>query len=242
MKPKYLKPIVFLACLVPLGRTGVEGASTPLLGANPIQVITWSTGTWTLVFLMLTLSITPLRKLTKQYWLIQYRRMLGLFAFFYGCLHFTTYIWLDQFFDLHSIAKDVVKRPFITVGFTAFVLMIPLALTSTQRSIRWLGQALAVALHRLIYVTAIAGVVHYIWLVKKDIRKPVIYAIILGILLLYRMVVWAIQRWSFPATVASSVHSDRTPRFNNRLALRDHSPTACDIIVAVPRIAGRATI
>ncbi len=194
MKPKYLKPIVFLACLIPIARIAWK-AFHSLLGANPIQVITWSTGTWTLVFLMLTLSITPVRKLTKQYWLIQYRRMLGLFAFFYGCLHFTTYIWLDQFFDLHSIAKDVVKRPFITMGFTAFVLMIPLALTSTKNSIRRLGKKWVV-LHRLIYATAIAAIIHYIWLVKKDIRKPVIYAIILGILLLYRVVAWAIQRWS----------------------------------------------
>ena len=186
---------------------------------------------------MLTLSITPVRKLTKQYWLIQYRRMLGLYAFFYGCLHFTTYIWLDQFFDLHSIAKDVVKRPFITIGFTAFILMIPLAVTSTQGSIRRLGKRW-VTLHRLIYVTAIAGVIHYYWLVKKDIRKPVIYAIILGILLLYRIVAWAIQRWYFPATVTSSVHSYRTPCLNHRLALRDHSPTACDIIVASPESPG----
>jgi sulfoxide reductase heme-binding subunit YedZ len=188
VKAKYLKPAIFLASLVPLGRLAWKAYNSDL-GANPIQVITWSTGTWTLVFLMLTLSITPLRQLTKQYWLIQYRRMLGLFAFFYGCLHFTTYFWLDQFFDLHSIAKDIVKRPFITVGFSAFVLMIPLALTSTQRSIRWLGKRWQM-LHRLIYATAILGVVHYIWLVKKDIRKPVIYAIVLGILLLYRVIVW----------------------------------------------------
>jgi sulfoxide reductase heme-binding subunit YedZ len=132
LKPKYLKPIVFLACLIPLGRLGWKALNTGL-GANPIQVITWSTGTWTLVFLMVTLSITPVRKLTRQYWLIQFRRMLGLFAFFYACLHFTTYIWLDQFFDLHSMAKDVVKRPFITVGFTAFVLLIPLALWAWAR-------------------------------------------------------------------------------------------------------------
>lgn len=188
MKAKYFKPAIFLGSLVPLGRLAWK-ASNSDLGANPIQVITWSTGTWTLIFLMLTLSITPLRQLTKQYWLIQHRRMLGLFAFFYGCLHFTTYFWLDQFFDLHSIAKDIVKRPFITVGFSAFVLMIPLALTSTQLSIRWLGKRWQV-LHRLIYATAILGVVHYIWLVKKDIRKPVIYAVILGILLLYRVIVW----------------------------------------------------
>ena len=194
MRPKYFKPIVFVACLVPLGRLAWK-AYNSALGANPIQVITWSTGTWTLVFLMITLSVTPLRKLTRQYWLIQYRRMLGLFAFFYGLLHFLTYIWLDQFFDWHSVTKDVVKRPFITVGFTAFMLMIPLALTSTQWSIRRLGKKWQ-ALHRLIYVTAILGVIHYIWLVKKDIRKPVIYACILGVLLLYRIVVWAWQRFS----------------------------------------------
>ena len=188
MKAKYFKPAIFLASLVPLARLAWKAYNSDL-GANPIQVITWSTGTWTLVFLMLTLSITPLRQLTRQYWLIQYRRMLGLFAFFYGSLHFTTYFWLDQFFDLHSIAKDIVKRPFITVGFSAFVLMIPLALTSTQRSIRWLGKRWQVV-HRLIYATAVLGVVHYIWLVKKDIRKPVIYAIILGILLLYRVIIW----------------------------------------------------
>ena len=194
MKAKYFKPLVFLACLVPLGRLAWK-AWNSALGANPIQVITWSTGTWTLVFLMLTLSITPLRILTRQYWLIQFRRMLGLFAFFYGSLHFTTYFWLDQFFDWHSIAKDVVKRPFITVGFTAFVLMVPLALTSTQRAIRWLGKRWQM-LHRLIYAVAIAGVIHYIWLVKRDLRKPLIYAAILSVLLLYRVVVWALHRLS----------------------------------------------
>ncbi len=192
MKTKYLKPLVFLACLVPLGRLAWK-AYHSALGANPIQVITWSTGTWTLVFLMVTLSITPLRKLTRQYWLIQFRRMLGLFAFFYGLLHFTTYIWLDQFFDWHSMTKDVVKRPFITVGFTAFVLMIPLALTSTQWAIRRLGKKWQ-SLHRLIYAVAIAGVIHFLWLVKLDRRKPLIYAGVLAILLLYRLIVWALQQ------------------------------------------------
>lgn len=191
MKAKYFKPIVFLAGVVPLGRLAWK-AYHSALGANPIQVITWSTGTWTLVFLMVTLSVTPIRELTKQYWLIQYRRMMGLFAFFYGCLHFTTYIWLDQFFDLHSVAKDIVKRPFITVGFTGFVLMIPLALTSTQRAIRWLGKRWQ-TLHRLVYLAAVAGVAHYIWLVKKDIRVPMIYAAVLGVLLLYRVIVWTIE-------------------------------------------------
>ena len=194
MKPKYLKPAIFLACLLPLARLAWKALNSAL-GANPIQLITFSTGTWTLVFLLTTLSITPLRKLTKLYWLIQYRRMLGLFAFFHGCLHFLTYIWLDQFFDLHSIYKDVLKRPFITAGFTAFVLMIPLALTSTQWAIRKLGKRWQV-LHRLIYVSAIAGVVHYIWLVKKDVRTPVMYAIILGALLLYRVIVLLLPRVS----------------------------------------------
>ena len=194
MKPKYLKPVIFLVCLVPLARLAWKALNSTL-GANPIQVITFSTGTWTLVLLLTTLSITPLRKLTKLYWLIQYRRMLGLFAFFYGCLHFLTYIWLDQFFDLHSIYKDVWKRPFITAGFTAFVLMIPLAATSTRWAIRKLGKRWQM-LHRLIYASAIAGVVHYIWLVKKDVRTPMKFAVALGVLLLYRLVVLLLPRIS----------------------------------------------
>jgi len=197
VKPKYLKPVIFLACLVPLARLAWKALHSAL-GANPIQVITFSTGTWTLVFLLTTLGITPLRKLTQLYWLIQYRRMLGLFAFFYGCLHFLTYLWLDQFFDLHSVYKDVLKRPFITAGFTAFVLMIPLAVTSTKWAIRKLGKRWQ-RLHRLIYASAISGVVHYIWLVKKDVRVPAIYAIILGALLLYRIVVLVLSRVSFSA-------------------------------------------
>jgi sulfoxide reductase heme-binding subunit YedZ len=186
VKTRYLKPVIFLACLLPLARLAWKGLNSSL-GANPIQVIMFSTGTWTLVLLLTTLSITPLRKLTKLYWLIQYRRMLGLFAFFYGCLHFLTYLWLDQFFDLHSIYKDVWKRPFITAGFTAFLLMAPLAVTSTQWAIRKLGQRWQ-RLHRLIYVTGIAGVVHYIWLVKKDLRTPVTFAVVLAVLLVYRVV------------------------------------------------------
>ena len=136
-----------------------------------------------------SLSITPLRKLTKQYWLIGVRRMIGLFAFFYGCLHFTTYIWLDKSFDVHEMIKDVYKRPFITAGFTAFVLLIPLALTSTKGWIRRLGKNWQ-RLHRLIYVTGIAAVIHYIWLVKADLRKPLQYAFVLGVLLIYRVAMW----------------------------------------------------
>ncbi len=201
MKPKFLKPVVFIACLLPLARLAWK-ALGPGLGANPIQVITFSTGTWTLVFLLATLSITPLRKLTKLYWLIQYRRMLGLFAFFYGCLHFTTYIWLDQFFDLHSVYKDIYKRPFITVGFTAFVLMIPLAATSTKWAIRKLGKRWQM-LHRLIYAVAIAGVIHFLWAVKLDKRVPEIYGAILGGLLLYRLVVWSRGRMTISKSSTS---------------------------------------
>src|SRR5947208_17041444 len=155
------KLAIFLAALVLLGRL-VWKFRHDSLGANPIEVITHSTGDWTLILILTTLSITPLRKLTKQYWLIGVRRMVGLFAFFYGCLHFTTYVWLDKFFDFHEILKAVYKRPFITAGFTAFVLMIPLALTSTKGSIRRLGGKNWQRLHRLIYVTAIAAVIHYI--------------------------------------------------------------------------------
>jgi len=182
------KVLIFLAALVPLERLAWK-AFHDGLGANPVEVITHSTGDWTLILILTTLSITPLRKLTKQYWLIGVRRMIGLFAFFYGCLHFTTYIWLDKSFDVHEMIKDVYKRPFITAGFTAFVLLIPLALTSTKGWIRRLGKNWQ-RLHRLIYVTAIAAVIHYIWLVKADLRKPLQYAFVLGVLLLYRVVVW----------------------------------------------------
>jgi len=160
------------------------------LGANPIEVITHSTGDWTLIFILSTLSVTPLRRLTRQYWLIGIRRMVGLFAFFYGTLHFLTYIWLDKFFDIHEMVKDIVKRPFITVGFSAFVLMIPLAATSTVWAIRRLGGKNWQRLHRLIYLTGILGVVHYIWLVKADKRKPYEYGVVLTVLLLYRVAVW----------------------------------------------------
>ena len=189
---RYFKPVVFLAALVPLARLVWLGLHTGL-GANPIEFITHSTGDWTLIFLLTTLAITPLRKLTRQYWLISYRRMLGLFAFFYGCLHLTTYVWLDKFFDVHEMLHDIAKRRFITAGMTAFALMIPLALTSTKWSIRKLGKRWQI-LHRLIYFSATAGVIHYIWLVKADLRKPLEYASVLGALLLYRVVAWLVAR------------------------------------------------
>lgn len=185
---RYLKPVLFLACLVPLARL-VWRALHSDLGANPIETITHSTGDWTLIFLLITLSITPLRKLIRQYWLIGWRRMLGLFAFFYGTLHLMTYVWLDKFFDVHEMLADIAKRRFITAGLTAFTLMIPLALTSTKWAIRKLGKRWQV-LHRLIYFSAAAGVIHYIWLVKADLKKPLEYGAVLAVLLGYRLAAW----------------------------------------------------
>jgi methionine sulfoxide reductase heme-binding subunit len=189
MTLRLTKLTIFLAALIPLVRLAGKALHGGL-GANPIEVITHSTGGWTLIFILATLSVTPLRRLTRQYWLIGIRRMVGLFAFFYGTLHFLTYIWLDKFFDIHEMIKDIVKRPFITVGFSAFVLMIPLAATSTAWSIRRLGGKNWQRLHRLIYLTGILGVVHYIWLVKADKRKPYEYGVVLTVLLLYRVAAW----------------------------------------------------
>ena len=179
---------MFVLCLCPLFLLGWRALHNGL-GANPIEFITHFTGDWTLQFLVITLAITPLRKLLGLPDLIQFRRMLGLFAFFYGSLHFLTYIWLDKFFDFSEIGKDVVKRPFITAGFLGFVLMVPLAITSTRGWIRRLGGARWQMLHRLVYVSAVAGVVHYYWLVKSDVRWPLAYAAAVGVLLLYRIVV-----------------------------------------------------
>jgi sulfoxide reductase heme-binding subunit YedZ len=176
---------IFGICLLPLLRLLVLGASGGL-GANPIEFITRSTGTWTLVGLLLTLSVTPLRRLTGRADLIRYRRMLGLFAFFYAGLHFVTYLWLDQFFDPAAIARDIVKRPFITIGFAAFVLLIPLALTSPHAMMRRLGRRWQ-QLHRLIYLIALLGVIHFLWLVKKDLTEPLIYAAVLSLLLVVRL-------------------------------------------------------
>ena len=186
---RFLKPVIFLACLGPLAWLAWRGFHADL-GANPIEAITHFTGDCTLTFLLITLVVTPLRKLTKQYWLINFRRMLGLFAFFYGFLHLMTYVWLDKFFNVHEMIADIAKRKYITAGMTAFALMVPLALTSTKWSIRRLGGKRWQALHRLIYFSAAAGVIHYIWLVKADLKKPLEYAAVLGTLLLYRLVAW----------------------------------------------------
>jgi methionine sulfoxide reductase heme-binding subunit len=203
MKLRLTKITIFVAALVPLGRLGWK-ALHGALGANPIEFITHSTGDWTLIFVLTTLTITPLRRLTRLYWLIGVRRMVGLFAFFYGTLHFTTYIWLDKFFDVHEMVKDIAKRPFITVGFAAFALMIPLAVTSTAWSIRKLGGKNWQRLHRLIYSTAILGVIHYLWLVKADKHKPLEYGAVLAILLLYRIVIWLSERRKLGSVMPST--------------------------------------
>jgi len=184
---QWVKGALFVLCLVPLGRLVWLGAHRGL-GANPIEYITHSTGWWTLTFLLITLSVTPLRRLTGWNWLLRLRRMLGLFAFFYVCLHFVTYIWLDQFFDWHSMVKDIAKRPFITVGFTAFLLLIPLAATSTNRMVKRLGARRWQRLHRMVYIIATLGVLHFWWLVKKDIREPLLFGALLGLLLLARLI------------------------------------------------------
>ena len=179
-----IKPILFIVCLVPFVVL-VIGAVNDTLGTNPVETMTHETGEWALRFLLVTLIITPLRRLTGNNWLIKLRRMFGLFAFFYACLHFMTYIWFDHYFDWMEIVKDIPKRPFITVGFTAFILLIPLAATSTNRMMKRLKKNW-IKLHRLVYVVAVLGVLHFLWLVKADILEPMVYAVILLILLGYR--------------------------------------------------------
>ena len=205
-----LKCLVWIACLAPFGRLVYRGL-TGRLTANPIEFITLSTGTWTLVFILVTLSVTPLRKLTGLAWLIKFRRLIGLFAFFYACLHFMTFVWLDKFFDVSEMIKDVIKRPFITAGFTAFLLLIPLAATSTSWAIRKMGGQNWQQLHRIIYLSAAAAVVHFWWKVKADTRQPLIYATILSVLLLYRVAVWGLRRRNQKATPKIRSHKVRQP-------------------------------
>src|SRR5579864_788968 len=188
-----LKAPVFLLCLGPAFVLTWKGFHDGL-GANPIDVITRTTGRWTLTFLLITLSVTPVRKLSGLTWLIRFRRMLGLFAFFYGSLHLMTYVWLDKFFDVHAMLHDIAKRRFITAGMTAWSLMLPLALTSTTGWIRRLGGKRWQKLHRLIYFSAAAGVVHFIWLVKADLRRPLTYGAVLAALITYRLIAWLVAR------------------------------------------------
>ena len=182
---RIVKPTLFVVCLLPfvlLILQSLDGS----IGPNPVQAITHATGDWALRMLLITLAVTPLRRVTGWAWLIRLRRMLGLFAFFYAALHFCTYLWLDQFFDWAAIVEDIAKRPYITVGFAALVLMTPLAVTSTKGWLRRLGPRWK-RLHQLVYPIAILGVLHYLWLVKADLLEPGIYAAILAALLLARV-------------------------------------------------------
>ncbi len=182
---RLVKPAVFAACLLPvvllIWRT-LDGS----IGPNPVEGITHATGDWALRLLLVTLAVTPLRRLSGWAPLVRLRRMLGLFAFFYAVLHFITYLWLDQFFDWQAIGADIAKRPYITVGFTALALMVPLAVTSTRGWQRRLG-ARWKQLHRLIYPIGVLAVLHYLWLVKADLLEPAIYAAVLALLLAARM-------------------------------------------------------
>ena len=212
---RYLKPAIVLACLVPLANLVWRGLHAQL-GANPIEAITHSTGDCTLTFLLITLSVTPLRKLTRQYWLVGLRRMFGLFAFFYGTLHLMTYVWLDKFFAVHEMLADIAKRRFITAGMTAFALMIPLALTSTKWAIRKMGGKRWQVLHRLIYFSAAAGVIHYIWLVKADLKKPLEYAFVLAVLMLYRLIAWMSLKGKASEGVGANAKVEITQRSEER--------------------------
>jgi len=181
-----LKPLVFLVSLVPFAWIVWRGFANDL-GTNPIETLNRYTGDWTLRFLLITLAVTPLRRISGWHWLVRLRRMIGLFAFFYASTHFLTWVWIDQHFEIASIIEDIAKRPFITLGFACFVLLIPLAVTSTNAMVRRLGGRRWQRLHRLVYFIAVGGVVHFIWLVKSDIREPLLYGVILAALLGYRL-------------------------------------------------------
>ena len=180
------KPAVFAGLLLPLILLGHD-ALTGGLSANPIEDLLHRSGRWGLRILLISLAITPVRRVTGWSVLIRFRRMIGLFAFFYLSLHFSIYIGLDQFFSLSDIAEDIVKRPYITVGFAGLLLLIPLAVTSTKRMVKRLGGKRWARLHRLVYLAAILGAVHYLWAVKADTRDPIVYAVILTLLLAARL-------------------------------------------------------
>jgi len=209
---RVLKPAIFVAALVPLALL-VWNALHDGLGANPVEAITFKTGDWGLRFLLITLCVTPLRRITGWQWLVRIRRMLGLFAFFYICLHFSTYLVLDAFFDLRYILEDITDRTYITLGFTSFLLLIPLAMTSTNAMVRRLGGQRWRRLHRLVYVIAAGGTLHFLWLVKADLREPLIYLGILLLLLVARV----------PA-VAERLAKIRTRAAPSKNDTRSHQP------------------
>ena len=192
-----MKPAVFTVALVPLGLL-VWGGFNDGLGVNPVETITFETGTWGLNFVLITLAVTPLRRISGWNGVVRLRRMLGLFGFFYVCVHFTTYLWLDQYFSIADIIDDILERPYITIGFSGLLMLIPLAVTSTNGMVKRLGGANWRRLHRLAYFAAGAGVVHFIWLVKADLREPLIYLAILLVLMVLRTppMVRFMQSWA----------------------------------------------
>ena len=191
-----LKTALFILCLLPLAHYAA-GLWQDTLGANPIEALTRGLGDWALRLLLITLAVTPLRRLSGWAWLLKLRRMLGLFAFFYASLHLIAYLWLDQFFDWAEIGRDILKRPFITIGMATFLLLAPLAATSTKAMIRRLGGQRWQRLHRLIYPAALLAVLHFTWMVKVDVREPALYGVILAVLLGLRAW-WRIDDWRRP--------------------------------------------
>jgi sulfoxide reductase heme-binding subunit YedZ len=192
---KWAKALLFIAALLPFVRL-VLFTFTDRLGANPVEFITRNTGDWTLYFLCITLTLTPLRRFSGWNWLVRLRRMIGLFVFFYASLHFLTFLWFDHFFDIPEMLKDVIKRPFITVGFSAFLLLIPLAVTSNNAMIKRLGGKRWQWLHRLIYLIAPLGILHFWWMKagKNDFSQPILFGAVVAALLLMRMYWWLMER------------------------------------------------
>jgi sulfoxide reductase heme-binding subunit YedZ len=203
MRVRAAKAAIFVAALAPAVRLAWR-AATDDLGANPIEAVTLATGRWTLRLLLVTLAVTPVRRLTGWNRLISFRRMLGLFAFFYATIHFLIYLAIDQFFDWQTIVEDVTKRPFIMAGFGAFILLVPLAVTSTAGWVRRLGRRWR-QLHRLIYLSAALAVLHFAWKVKSDLRDPLQYAAVLGVLLAFRVAWWAKTRIVLPTASRSQL-------------------------------------
>ncbi len=203
--PQFVRLIVLVNGFVPAAMLSLD-AIQGRLGANPIEFVTGTTGLLTLIFLLLSLAVTPVRKVTGLQWLAPHRRTLGLYAFFYGCLHLMTYVWFDKFFNLRRIAGDTLRRPFLLVGMLSFALMVPLAVTSTNAMIKRLGGKRWRRLHRLAYVVAAGGVLHFLLLVKAQIRKPLMFGFVLAILLGYR------------------VYAAYGPRLRQRLTLREQEP------------------
>src|ERR1017187_6758210 len=207
LRRRWVKAAIFVLCLLPLARLAWRAWSGGLT-ANPIEYITHFTGDWAIRLVVGTLAVTPLRKLLRLPDLIRFRRMLGLFAFFYASLHFATWFGLDKNFDMHEILADFTKRRFIIAGLMAFLSMAPLAITSTKGWIRRLGGKRWQWLHRLVYVSAAAGVIHYYWLGKSDIRQPLLYGFLVGVLLGFRSVAWALGRARKRVPILTTAHAN----------------------------------